>query len=121
MTIGLFGRKFTGIDLNGTWESYNYYLPDMNYGGFLIYQDRLPKYYINFIDEKFIDMRDYIHTHNIDAETLLKKICKISPENNLALRPKSKWFAYKVGKEESFDYEIEEFPISIWNEVKGKL
>lgn len=120
MKVELLRLKRIGINKKGIFSYYYYRLPDMSYGGFLIFQGRLPKYYIDVFDERYKEMMAYQKKLETNVDGMLSQILKLSSSLDLGTKPDT-WMNLGFGKEEFFTYEIEEFPIRIWDEVKNKL
>jgi hypothetical protein len=116
--------KRKGITISGIIKYNDYRFSDMaSYGQFLIYQGLLPKYYFNCFDERYEDIIKYAKGLDIPIEKLLKRVLKLSSIKDLKITARTPWISWgdSEAKAEFVEYEVEDFPMSIWDEVKGKL
>ncbi len=104
-------RKALMITQNGIKIRPSYYLPDMSYGQFLIYNQFKPAYYVDFFDSRYQEIRKQVETDRISAKALLRKLLATDKQYQLALSERCLW-KFRFGKEISVLCELEPYEIN---------
>ncbi len=111
MKVNLFKRTAIVLTSKGIKFKNSYYLPDMSYGQFLIYDQFKPVYYVDLFDNSCKLIRDYIDAHKIDAETVINQLLALNKLRHLSLREQC-LLKLRFGKETSEQYELERYEIT---------
>jgi hypothetical protein len=120
MKVSLFMRRAVVLTKRGIKVEKSYYLPDMAYGQFLVYDQTKPVYYIDFFDRQYKELKQYLEANNMNAEALLTKLLRINGQKKLSVKEQC-WWRYRFKKEISVQYEVDPFPVSYWDNGKQML
>jgi hypothetical protein len=120
MMVSLFMRKAIVLTSSGIGLEKSYYLPDMSYGQFLVYDQLKPVYYVDFFDSSYKEMKEFIESNGVNAGVLVKKILQSNGKENLSVEERC-WWKYRFGRELSVQYNLEPLPTSYWDNAKVKL
>lgn len=88
-----------------------YRLSDMAYGEWLIFQNDIPKYYLNIFDKIYEGVTFLADEDGSSFENRLEKLFK-ERNLNLSLSPSFKWMLVHESKQKVIDFHIEKYPPS---------
>ena len=120
MKVDLFKKRGIALTSSGIEFYDSYYLPDMAYGQYLVYDGLKPMYYLDALNDVYKDLSEYGRSNDIDVYSLMIKVLSNNREANLSVKEQC-LLKFRFGKEKSEQLNIRKFPLSMWDEAKPLL
>jgi len=86
MKVDLFKKRGVALTSRGIKFYDSYYLPDMAYGQYLVYDGLKPMYYFDALDQVYDDVSEYARSNDIDVYSLMIKDLSKNREGNLSVK-----------------------------------